>query len=188
MRIMRSNLRIASPQATISDGASACSCCGLILRATAAMLANGFATSVLTWVRLATTSSTPGIAAQPPESRMWLIWLYWVEVKKNCSARATSSAERVHERAAALGFVVLGQAAGALGGLGFFGRQAEVALDLLRELVAAERLLAHVDRLVVAQHVDVHDGRADVDDRRCSGPCPRSAAALAISSKAVCAA
>ena len=45
------------------------------------------------------------------------------------------------------------------------GRHAVAADDVLGELVAAERLLARVDRLVVAQHGDVHDVGADVDHR-----------------------
>ena len=58
---MRSNLRIARPQATISDGRILHQLLQLDLAATAAMLANGLATSVLTWVRCRTTSSRPGI-------------------------------------------------------------------------------------------------------------------------------
>ena len=56
------------------------------------MLANGLATMVLTWVRLCTISSSPGITAEPPVSRMCSTEVYCVEVKKNCIARCISSA------------------------------------------------------------------------------------------------
>src|SRR5262245_21136115 len=84
-----SNLRMARPQATMSDGASCVSDFALIFPETC-MFTNGFAMMVFTWTRFETASSTPGIAALPPESTMWWIWLCCVEVKKNCRARATS--------------------------------------------------------------------------------------------------
>src|SRR5262249_26149802 len=62
-----SNLRIASPQDTMSDGASWVRFFGRILD-DSAMLVNGLATTVFTCVRLPTASSTPGRAAHPPES------------------------------------------------------------------------------------------------------------------------
>ena len=34
----------------------------------------------------------PGSSAQPPARTIWSTWLYDVDVKKNCSARVTSSA------------------------------------------------------------------------------------------------
>ena len=71
----------------------------------------------------------------------------------------------LHERAQHLGLEVIGQAAGALGVLGLLRAHAVAADDVLGELVAAERLLARVHRLVVAQHRHVHDVGADVDDR-----------------------
>jgi hypothetical protein len=37
--------------------------------------------------------------------------------------------------------------------------------DVLRQLIAAERLLARVELLVVAQHRQVHDVGADIDER-----------------------
>src|SRR5262249_14168129 len=83
--------RSASPQAIISMGASCASCRGRI-RSEIAMLANGLAMSVATPARFATSSSIPGSSAQPPVSTIWSIWLYDVEVKKNCRARVTSSA------------------------------------------------------------------------------------------------
>src|SRR5262249_30231397 len=86
-----SNLRIARPHATIREGASATS----FLRGTRgemAMLANGFATSVLICVRLWTISSRPGMTAEPPVSSTCSTDVYWVEVKKNCIARCISSA------------------------------------------------------------------------------------------------
>src|SRR5512139_3942853 len=86
-----SNLRKASPQATINEDASANRLFART-RSDNTILANGLAINVLTCVRVATTSSIPGITAQPPASTMWSTWLYWVEVKKNCSARDTSSA------------------------------------------------------------------------------------------------
>ena len=46
------------------------------------MVANGLAITVLTWVRVLTTSSRPGITAVPPASRMWSMLLNCVEVKK----------------------------------------------------------------------------------------------------------
>src|SRR6266496_4074191 len=63
-----SNLRIASPQATISEGASATSFFSCT-REEIAMLAKGLATRVLICVRLCTISSSPGITAEPPVSR-----------------------------------------------------------------------------------------------------------------------
>src|SRR3989442_10446711 len=64
-----SNLRIASPQATTSDGAS------IIRRLSwtfeeVCIAAKGFATLLGTCVRRLTTSSSPGITAEPPASRM----------------------------------------------------------------------------------------------------------------------
>ena len=52
---------------------------------------------------------------------MWSIALYWVEVKKNCSARWTSSASVLHERLQHLGLEAVRQPAGALGVLGLLG-------------------------------------------------------------------
>jgi len=86
-----SNLRIARPHATISEGASTISFFGCTCGDNC-MLANGLATRVLTWEREPTMSSRPGITADPPVSRMCSMLLYWVEVKKNCIARCTSSA------------------------------------------------------------------------------------------------
>ncbi|MNC93709.1 hypothetical protein D3C83_104000 [compost metagenome] len=63
----------------MSDGASWVRDLALIF-GDSAMLTKGLPTIVLTCTRLPTASSTPGIAAQPPESTMWLIWLNWVEV------------------------------------------------------------------------------------------------------------
>src|SRR5256885_1997544 len=86
-----SNLRMASPQATISEGASATS----FFRETRgeiAMLAKGLATRALIWVRLCTISSSPGITAEPPVSRTCSTEVYCVDVKKNCTARWISSA------------------------------------------------------------------------------------------------
>ena len=121
------------------------------------MVANGLATTVGTPARLATSSSSPGSSAQPPASTMWSTWLYGVEVKKNCSARVISSASVLHERLQHVGLVVLGQAAGSAWRLGFLGREVERALDVLRQLVAAERLVAGEQDLVVAQDVEVRD-------------------------------
>src|SRR5882672_12626418 len=63
-----SNLRIARPQATISDGASETSFFSGT-RGEIDMFANGLAMSVLIWVRLCTISSSAGITAEPPVSR-----------------------------------------------------------------------------------------------------------------------
>ena len=73
--------------------------------------------------------------------------------------------ERLHERLQHVVVVVLGQPLVALRRLGFLGRQVERALDVHRQLVAAERLVAGEQELVVAQHVEVRDVRADVDER-----------------------
>src|SRR5687767_5252518 len=84
-----SNLRMAKPQATISEGASIIrrfSC----TRGEVCMEAKGLATLVATWVRALTMASSPGITAEPPASRMWSMLWYCVEVKKNCRARCTS--------------------------------------------------------------------------------------------------
>ena len=62
-----SKLRIARPQAISSSGASWASCRGRMLSATA-MVPNGFATTVATPARLATSSSSPGRSAPPPAS------------------------------------------------------------------------------------------------------------------------
>src|SRR5438874_5828294 len=81
-----SNLLMARPQATISDGASTIrrlSC----TRGEVCIWANGLATLVGTCARVLTTSSRPGITAEPPASRMCSTLWYCVEVKKNCSAR-----------------------------------------------------------------------------------------------------
>src|SRR5665647_1737956 len=86
-----SNLRIARPLATINEGASTSSFFGW-MRGDTCMLANGLATRVLTCEREPTMSSSPGITAEPPVSRMCSMLLYWLEVKKNCMARCTSSA------------------------------------------------------------------------------------------------
>src|SRR5882672_5010620 len=86
-----SNLRMASPQATISEGASATSFFSET-RGEIAMLAKGLATSALIWVRLCTISSSPGITAEPPVSRTCSTEVYWVDVKKNCTARWISNA------------------------------------------------------------------------------------------------
>ena len=77
--------------------------------------------------------------------------------------------QRLHERLQHVGVVVLGQALVLLGGFGLFRREVERALDVVRQLVAAERLVAGEQELVVAQHVEVRDVRADVDAARCSG-------------------
>src|SRR6185503_4658958 len=81
-----SNLLMARPQATMSEGASTIrrlSC----TRGEVCICVNGLATLLATWVRVLTTSSSPGITAEPPASRMCSTLWYWVEVKKNCSAR-----------------------------------------------------------------------------------------------------
>src|SRR6185503_13581209 len=84
-----SNLRMARPQATMSEGASVISRFSWIL-GDACISEKGLATLEGTCVRVCTTSSSPGITAEPPASRMWSTAWYWVEVKKNCSARCTS--------------------------------------------------------------------------------------------------
>src|SRR5690348_1352095 len=64
-----SNLRMARPQATISDGASIIrrlSC----TRGEVCICANGLATLVGTCARVLTTSSSPGMTAEPPARRM----------------------------------------------------------------------------------------------------------------------
>jgi hypothetical protein len=71
----------------------------------------------------------------------------------------------VDERLEELGLVFLGETAVTFRDFGLLRREAELVLDLLRELVAAERLLPQVDRLPVTHHVDRHDRRADVDHR-----------------------
>ena len=60
---------MANPQAIISAGASICNWRGL-MRLDNVINSNGFATSVLTCVRVATASSKPGSAAHPPASTM----------------------------------------------------------------------------------------------------------------------
>ena len=62
------------------------------MRSDVCIAANGLATTVATPARFATSSSKPGSSAQPPASTIWSTWLYDVDVKKNCSARVTSSA------------------------------------------------------------------------------------------------
>ena len=90
MRIIRSSAA-RGPQAISSSGASCASCRGRMRSATA-MSPNGLAITVATPARLATSSSRPGRSAPPPASTIWSTWLYEVDVKKNCSARVTSSA------------------------------------------------------------------------------------------------
>src|SRR6185312_2724960 len=72
--------------------------------------------------------------------------------------------ERLHERLQHVVVVVLRQALVLLRRLGFLGRQVEGALDVERELVAAERLVAGEQELVVAQYVEMGDVGADVDE------------------------
>src|SRR5258708_6848289 len=82
---------MARAHATISEGASATS----FFRETRgeiAMLAKGLATRALIWVRLCTISSSPGITAEPPVSKTCSTEVYWVDVKKNCTARWISRA------------------------------------------------------------------------------------------------
>src|SRR5581483_6087301 len=65
-----SNLRMARPQATISEGASTIRRFSWI-RGEVCIAAKGLATEVGTWVRVFTASSMPAITAEPPASRMW---------------------------------------------------------------------------------------------------------------------
>src|SRR5690606_40967366 len=53
----------------------------------------------------------------------------------------------------------------ALGRFGLFEAHAVLAGDVLGELAATEGLLTRIDRLSVAEHGDVHDAGADVDQR-----------------------
>ncbi len=80
---------MASPHATMSEGASAASRFAW-MRGEACISANGLATLVGTWVRVCTTSSRPAMTAEPPASRIWSTACYCVEVNKNCRARCTS--------------------------------------------------------------------------------------------------
>ena len=128
------------------------------------MLANGFATIAFTRTRELTMSSSPGRVEVPPVSRMWSIALNWVEVKKNCIARWISSAAFSMNGRSTSASKLSGSPPDRLAFSASSLRQPVVARDVLGELVAAERLLAGVDRLVVAQHRDVHDARAEVDD------------------------
>jgi len=85
-------------------------------------------------------------------------------VKKNCSARVISSAS-VSMNGSRTSARSSREALARLGRLGLLGRQVERALDVVGQLVAAERLVAGEQELVVAQHVEVRDVRADVDQR-----------------------
>jgi len=91
MRITGSNLRMPSPQATIRR-AHPRPVFFSATRGEIAMLAKGLATNALIWVRLCTISSSPGITAEPPVSRTCSTEVYWVDVKKNCTARWISNA------------------------------------------------------------------------------------------------
>jgi hypothetical protein len=65
---------MARPQATISEGASCARLVALIFGETS-ILENGFAMTVGTCVRRVIAASTPGIAAQPPDSTICATWL-----------------------------------------------------------------------------------------------------------------
>src|SRR5690606_36398647 len=84
-----SNLRMARPQTTMSEGASTIKRLSGT-REDVCIAANGLATAVGTCVLEFTTASNPGMTAEPPASRIWSMVWYCVEVKKNCSARCTS--------------------------------------------------------------------------------------------------
>jgi hypothetical protein len=83
-RSFGSNLRIARSHATISDGASTIS---RLLHARRGLhVGEGIGDDGRHCACVVTTSSRPGITAEPPASRMWSTLWYCVEVKKNCSA------------------------------------------------------------------------------------------------------
>ena len=159
-----SNLRMARPQATISDGASIIRRLSW-MRGEACISANGLATLVGTWVRVLhhlveARDHRRAAGEQDVVDRVVLR-----RGEEELQRALHFHGQVLHERLQHLGLEVVGQAAGALGVLRLLRRHAVAADDVLGELVAAERLLARVDRLVVAQHGDVHHVGADVDHR-----------------------
>ncbi|MEI2655195.1 MAG: hypothetical protein V9G12_24170 [Microthrixaceae bacterium] len=63
------------------------------------------------------------------------------------------------------GWIVVGQPALALGEPGFFVGQSVAALDFIGQLATAERLLARIDDVLVAQHAERGRRGADVHHR-----------------------
>ena len=70
--------------------------------------------------------------------------------EKELQSSSNLQRERFHEGIQNFLFERVRKSTVALGSFSFLGRQVVVALNLLRELVTAERLLPHVDRLVIA--------------------------------------
>ena len=115
--------------------------------------------------RLAITSATPGMLAQPPQIR----------ICSGCSrpaARGEVELQRaadllthvVDERVEHFGLVVRRQPAFLLGATGLLHAQAVGAHDFLGQLLAAEGEIARVGDLEVAQHRERGAARAEVDD------------------------
>ena len=128
-------------------------------------MANGLATTVATPARLATSSSRPGSSAQPPGQHHMVDLVVRGRSEEELQRAGDLERQRLHERLQHVAVVVLRQPLVLLGRFRLFGRQVERALDILGQLVAAERLVPGEQELVVAQHVEVRHVGADVDQR-----------------------
>ena len=129
------------------------------------MLANGLAMTVATPARLATSSSMPGSSGAAAGEHDLVDLVVRRRREEELQRAGDLERERLHERLQHVVVVVLRQPLVLLRRLGFLRRQVERPLDVLRQLVAAERLVAGEQELVVAQHVEVRHVRADVDQR-----------------------
>ena len=116
--------------------------------------------------RLAITSATPGMFAQPPQIRICSgcsrpCACCEVELQR----AADLLAHVVDERVEHFRLVVGRQAAFFLGAAGLFHAEAVRAHDLLGQLLAAEGEIARIGDLQVAQHGERRAARAEIDDR-----------------------
>ena len=129
--------------------------------------ANGLATLVATWVRALTTARRGREAArEPPASRMWSTCVVLGRGEEELQrARALPATSVLHERLQHVGLVVVRQAARALGGLGLLGRHVEARWMSWVSWLPPNAWSRVENGLVVAQHVEVRDVGADVDQR-----------------------
>ena len=129
------------------------------------MFANGLATVVATPARLATSSSRPGQQRATAGQHDLVDLVVRRRREEELQRPRDLERERFHERLQDVAVVVLRQALVLLGRLGLVRRQVERALDVLGQLIAAEGLVAGEQELVVPQHIEMRDVRADVDQR-----------------------
>ena len=127
------------------------------------MLANGLAMTVVTPARFATSSSMPGQQRAAARQHDLVDLVVGGRREEELERARDLERQRFHERLQHVGVVVLREALALLRRLGFVRRQVERPLDVVGQLVAAERLVAGEQELVVAQHVEVRHVGADVD-------------------------